>query len=202
MNKDTGISGALAPISPAEGQWWEVGEGNMKGYIQIGVVSYHTDLMRNLPTEISCAIVWNNYPITSAFEDALKKTMLTDDMVEAVKQEAVKSAMMGYKFTLRENPAIGMDAYVVSGSVRDVCKYVTEWVASVRDDGTNVSGDDSYFDYYPDAVYVAGQLCVALNLKEVYEDLYNTLRAEGGKYGPDEIEADSLIPTWAEMGGS
>lgn len=192
--KKTGITGATAPMPGADGKWWHERDLAGKRWINIGVVTYHNNLNAMLPSEIRATLMWQHYPTGVAFQDALGRSGVSNEFVTKIISEAWADATDGYEgVVFRENAAeLGMDAYVVSGPPDTVKKYVLQALDAVVEDAAAVGGDDSYFDYYPDAVYVMLQLCIALGLKDEFAVAREAIILRRYEDDPDEI------PTWEE----
>lgn len=192
--KQTGITGATAPLPGADGKWWHEREAGDKKWITIGVVTYHNSLFAMLPSEIMPTLMWQHYPTGAAYQDALGRSGVSNAFVTKIMADAWADAVGGYDgITFRENAAeLGMDAYVVSGPPDTVKKYVIQALANTVEGAAEVGGDDSYFDYYPDEVYVMLQLCIALGLKDEFAVAREAIIMRRYEDYPDQI------PTWEE----
>jgi hypothetical protein len=204
-SKKTGISGAIAPLPPSNEKWWKeemtpTSTGQTE-WIRIAVVSYHTDLDREVPDEVQTVAVWQHWPVVAAFEDVLQQEVKNLRGGEAtarhIIREAYAVATQGYDVKPRELPVTaeggtGISLYMVQGPTATVRKYVYEFLNNVAMDSDQVSGDDDYFDYYPDRVYCAAQLCVALGMEEEYKEAYAHILKRYKDLEPD------VLSTWDE----
>jgi len=92
-------------------------------------------------------------------------------------------------------------AYCVVHEISGTLEYLTrfayvfqyEIIKRVQD----VSGDDDYFDYFPNYVEMFYDVCVELNLKKLYIEMYDKICAPRQRYA-DDANCEQCIPIWPD----
>jgi hypothetical protein len=141
---------------------------------------------------------WNTHMVASAFEASGcgavhpgDHAVDPQDTVPYVKAyHAATASNTGHAPPMEDTP--DMDVFWLMGSEKDLRELADWWSAVAIADAATVSGDDSYFDYYPDYLSGLHQLCVALDYPDAINKAVNA--ALEGSYANDEEAAD-LLPS-------
>jgi hypothetical protein len=182
--KETGIEGALEPNTPAGIIWFKRSD---VGYDHVTIVFEAYQAGENnysyalTSSGVNCESVWDSWDDESAYEDAgftlpERKRMLQAKLLHMTDMHPSDAVPIAGRND-------GTSLLVLRGSYEKVRAHVANWLKEVAEDAVGVGGDDSYFDYYPDNFYVAGQLCDVLDLREELKAA--TMRAVELRYHDD-----------------
>jgi hypothetical protein len=85
----------------------------------------------------------------------------------------------------------GAAVFHLLGTMDQMTSLANRWAAIAIEDAMYVSGDDSYYDYYPDYLNGLHQLCEQIGWHRPYNEVRKHVKAEGAPYEDDE---EDLIP--------
>lgn len=161
--------------------------------MKVSIQMYHND--PPIPRTYECSrynvwmhVAWRSHEAYEILEIALPG--LNDDEVDElhrrVFQERVKDLCEGESEFPRptyEDDEVGfdMDWFVLMGTRQELMAAVLGWAADAQGFARrgNVSGDDTYYDYFPDYIDGLRQLCVSIDHPDPHDNLVRWLTTEG-----------------------
>lgn len=144
--------------------------------------------------DLWCTELWG-YQIEEAVliaggDEAVEQTFAS--MIDASLKE-VQAAHPGYELPL--GVTLGAAVYLLRGDRAQfralAGKWATELIETMKSEH-GISGDDSYFDYFPDYCEGLYQLCQQIDYPEPWNESKQTLEAPGAPYAPGDPPEDLL----------
>jgi hypothetical protein len=105
----------------------------------------------------------------------------------------LKAEFDGYVLPL--GPEAGASVFHLLGTDTDMQKLADNWRAGIEQwaESGYVSGDDTYFDYFPDYVHGLEQLCKQINYPEAFNQAHRFITQPGAPYAEGTIGADEDV---------